>query len=192
MTMQAVIEMPARQVRTGKLPTVESLELGKYVVGTAVVRHAHRVIKLNEARRRVRHAREAKLAGNFFQAIVHQHEFEENSPRRIYLLAEVLGVDPGFEIAAAYRDPDAYFATCKSFSIRVPDFVRRRLAAGGASIEVPIKSQQKNIGLREDVARTSYVEALNKIREDIARQQERKRRRGSFDHPSLFDFEVAA
>lgn len=140
MTMQteiAVVERrPMRSI--GRLPTIESVDMYREVVGAAIVRRVHREIGLSQARRILRDARNQDvsgikhLTGNFFQSIVHQHDFALAGDRRIRLLAEALGLDPNLEIAKAYADPESYYVTCKRHGIGVSDFVRRRLDGCGS------------------------------------------------------------
>ena len=129
MSMELTISAPQKQFRYGLLDPVGSVDMAREIVGAAVVRVAHREIGVLEAKRILRARRSLKLSGHCWKQVVNSHAFQEIGQRKIYLLAEVLGLDPNAEIARAYADPASYFETCKRFAITVPDLVRERLLA---------------------------------------------------------------
>jgi hypothetical protein len=158
---------------------VHSVDACIEIVGAAIVRHVFGNIGVATARQKAQTNRRARLHGAFFQSVVYAHEFSEFSIKKTYPFAEVLGLDPNDEVAAAYAKPEIYFQACKRHSIDVLDHVRRRLGRSKLTELVDEIS-----GKRALSAKSYYVDELRKSRDDIGKHYARSRSRQKLTHPS--------
>jgi len=78
-----------------------------------------------------------------------------------------------------------------------PAISLKRLLATASALDIDplatlLEALQKRHGVRASIARVNYANSLRKIREDLNKTRARGQRRKAFDHPTLFDIEVAA